>query len=150
MLGIVSDFLHGLIGGGQVAAEKALGVDHWAMGPQLVPDGKRIFRPPRIGVVEIVNPVFHRRMFAHGAGRIGHRAIPLLCSLRSRVLRFDYFEGQRHSSITSIAISGQLDLASQALPSRPAGTEPSPRSRAFPNSSRSKSSGASDLQRAWP
>src|SRR5215475_8959490 len=91
MLGIVSDFLHSLIGGGQVAAEKAFGVDHWAMCPQLVPDGKRILRPPRIGVVEIVNPVFHRRMFAHGAGGIGHRAIPLLCSLRSRVRRFDYF-----------------------------------------------------------
>src|ERR1700730_250008 len=55
-----------------------------------------------------------------------------------------------YSSVTSIAISGQLVWASQALSSRPGGTEPSPCSCALPNSSRSNSSGASDLQRAWP
>jgi hypothetical protein len=55
-----------------------------------------------------------------------------------------------YSSVTSIAISGQLLWASQALSSKPAGTEPSPTSCALPNSSRSNSSGASDLQRAWP
>src|SRR6201987_1825996 len=55
-----------------------------------------------------------------------------------------------HSSMTSIAISGQLDLASQALSSRPAGTVPSPTSCALPYSSSSNNSGASDLQRAWP
>src|SRR6185369_11420186 len=55
-----------------------------------------------------------------------------------------------YSSVTSIAISGQFDLARYALSSRPDGTVPSPISCALPNSSRLKSSGASDLQRAWP
>src|SRR5215471_14166049 len=55
-----------------------------------------------------------------------------------------------HSSVTLIAISGQLVCASHALSSRPAGTVPSPISWALPYSSSSNSSGASDLQRAWP
>src|SRR5690348_3464985 len=55
-----------------------------------------------------------------------------------------------HSSMTSIASSGQFALASQALSSRPSGTEPSPCSCALPYSSRSNSSLASDLQRACP
>src|SRR5438132_5634 len=58
--------------------------------------------------------------------------------------------GPGYSSVTSIAISGQLVCASHALSSRPAGTEPSPTSCALPNSSSSNNSGASDLQRAWP
>ena len=78
--------------------------------------------------------------------------IPLLGSFRFRcglISRSGLF-AVAHSSVTSIAISGQLVWASHALSSRPAGTEPSPTSCALPNSSRSNSSGASALQRACP
>src|SRR6266481_3486517 len=134
-------------GGRQVAAEKALGVNHRAFRPQFFPDRKRIFGPARVGVVEIVDPIGDRRMFGHYARGIGHRG---------NFLRLGLFTSERaefaisYSSVTVIAISGQLDCASQALSSSPAGTEPSPTSCALPNSSRLNSSGASDLQRAWP
>jgi hypothetical protein len=86
MLGVVGDLLYRLIGGRHVAAEKALGVNHRAFRAQFVPDRKRIFGPARIGVVEIVNPIGDRGMIGHDAlGGVGHRAIPLLCSLRSNV-----------------------------------------------------------------
>ena len=60
MLGVVGDFLHRLIGGRQIAAEEALGVNHRAFVAQLVPDRKRIFGPARIGVIEIADPVGDR------------------------------------------------------------------------------------------
>src|SRR5436305_5865377 len=79
---------------------------------------------------------------------IGH----FLCFVRSDQMShgLNHLAGPVHSSVTSIAISGQLVWASHALSSSPAGTEPSPISWALPNSSRLNSSGASDLQRAWP
>src|SRR5690606_38432107 len=58
--------------------------------------------------------------------------------------------GLAQSSVISMANSGQLDLASQALSSRPSGTVPSPISWALPYSSSWNSSGADDLQRLWP
>src|SRR3954451_5200487 len=67
-----------------------------------------------------------------------------------RLNRNGRYQFQGYSSVTSIAISGQLLWASHALSSSPAGTEPSPTSWALPNSSRSNNSGASDLQRACP
>jgi len=73
MLGIVGDFLHRFIGGRQIAAEEALGVDHRAFRPQFFPDRKRVFGPARIGVVEIADPISDRRMLRHYRGGIGHR-----------------------------------------------------------------------------
>src|SRR5258708_31845760 len=150
MFGVVSDLLYRLIGGRQIAAEKALGVNHLAFRPQFVPDRKRIFGPARIGVVEIVNPIGDRRMIGQNADGIGHRHFPLLCSLGPSRARHELFRGHDHSSVTTIAISGQLAWASHALSSSPLGTEPSPISWALPNSSVSNSSGAIDFQRACP
>src|SRR5207244_6918959 len=144
MLGIVGDLLYRLIGGRHVAAEATLGVHHGARRPQLFPDRKRVFGPAWIGVVEIADPIDHRRMFGHHAGGIGHRGRSS-CSVGAEL-----DSGKNYSSVTSIAISGQLVCASHALSSRPAGTAPSPTSCALPNSSSSNNSGASDLQRAWP
>jgi hypothetical protein len=39
---------------------------------QFFPDWKRIFRPRRVGVIEIVDPVGDWWMFGHDAGGIGH------------------------------------------------------------------------------
>ena len=68
VVGIVGDFLYGLIGRRHVAAEEALGVNDGRGRAQFFPDRKRIFRPVRIGVVEIVHPVGNRGMFGHDAG----------------------------------------------------------------------------------
>src|SRR4051812_39198574 len=145
MLAVVGDLAHCLIGRRHVAAEEAFGMHDRACGAQLVPDREGIFRPLRIGVVEIMDPVGHGRMgggwlmsdISKSLGARGHG-------------RHAGRSGARYSSITSIAISGQLDLASQALSSRPGGTVPSPASWALPYSSSSNSSGASALQRACP
>ncbi len=75
-------------------------------------------------MVEIVNPVGDRRMFGHDAGGIGHQG-KFLWFVRSdlkSVSGWIAFRGTAHSSVTSIAISGQLAWASQALSSSPAGT----------------------------
>src|SRR6185312_11868531 len=113
---------------------------------QFVPDREGVLGPARIGVVEIIDPVVDRRMFRQIARSVGHQCVSLAVFVRGRLDR----GGGDHSSVTSIAISGQLVWASQALSSRPAGTVPSPTSCALPYSSSSNSSGASDLQRAWP
>src|SRR6266702_3214312 len=153
MLGVVGDFLHRLIGGRQIDAEETLGVNHRAFAAQLIPDRKRIFGPTRIGVIEIMHPIGDRGMFGHHAAGIGHLANSF-CLIRSNQMeRPDFNTGlfpSPYSSCTSIAISGQLVWASHALSSWPEGTEPSPTSWAFPNSSSSNNSGASDLQRACP
>jgi hypothetical protein len=80
MLGIVGDFLHRLVGGRHVAAEKAFGVNDRRGRAQFFPDRKRVFRPDRIGVIEIVDPVGDRGMFGHDAGGIGHRSDFPFCS----------------------------------------------------------------------
>ena len=76
MLGVVGDLLYRLIGGRQVAAEEALGVDNRAFGAQFVPDRKWILGPAWIGVVEIVDPI-------GDGGVIGHQGNFLLLSLDS-------------------------------------------------------------------
>src|SRR5580658_2548372 len=134
MFGVVGDLPHRLVGGRQVAAEEALGVNHRALGPQLLPDRKRVFGPARIGMVEIVNPIGDGGVIEH----------------QEKFLAVWFALLRSYGSIMSIAISGQLALASQALSSSPSGTEPSPISCALPNWSSSNSSGASDLQRACP
>src|SRR4051812_30333225 len=139
MLGVVGNLLHRLIRDRQITAEKPFGVNHRALLTQFVPDRKRIFGPARIGMVEIVHPVDHRR-----------RGAPFVTGCRrGRIVQQRVAHGP-YSPVMSIANSGQLVWASQALSSRPFGTVPSPTSWALPYSSRLKSSGASDLQRAWP
>ena len=65
MLGVVRDFPYRFVGGGHVASEEALGVNHGAFRPQFIPDRKRILGPARIGVVEIVNPIGDGGMIGH-------------------------------------------------------------------------------------
>src|SRR5258708_304922 len=123
VLGIVGDRPNVLVARRKIDAHEAIGVSDWAFLPQLIPDGIRIFDPRRIEVIEITGPIGNGRTCTHGS---------------------------IHSSMMSMAISGQLAAASRALSSRPVGTVPSPIARALPSSSSAKSSDAIAAQRAWP
>ena len=147
-VGIVGDFLHRLVGGRHVAAEEALGVNDRRRRAQLFPDRKRIFRPDRIGVIEIVDPVGDRGMLGHDAGGIGHRSKSSVWFVQIQMgkvgLGTGLFLGHFDRDL------GTVGLREPGLVFQPLGTEPSPTSCALPNSSRSNSSGASDLHRACP
>src|SRR5207247_1999862 len=114
MLGVVGNGANVFVAGREIHAQEPVGMRDRAALAQLVPDRIGVFDPARVEVVEIAFPIAHRGPFAH----------------------------QACSSITSMASSGQFARASHALSSRPAGTLPSPISRALPSSSRSNSSGA--------
>src|SRR6202043_3428894 len=123
MLRVISDGANVLIAHRKIDAREALGVGDRASLPQLVPDRIRVFDKGGIEMVEI-------------AGPIGNGGAPCHAASPARSI--------------SIANSGQLALASQALPSRVDETRPSAISWASPKASTSKSSGASATQRAGP
>src|SRR6516225_1044535 len=97
MLGVVCDRPDVLVARRKIDAPKTIGVGDRAGLSQVAPDRMRILNPGRIEMVEITGPIGNWRSRPHL---------------------------KRHSSIMSMAISGQLALASHALSSRPSGTVP--------------------------